>query len=288
MGKWVIALVAVAAALVAPSSLAQVVLSKSVFHTVVLPSNTIRSVLVSCPRGYVAASAGISNPAPGVTLLSIRPWGVAGYRFRFGNPAGNADRQVTVVAACRSLAFKSAARLKVTPVQMKVKVAARQLKPAALSCPSNTLPAGWGHEIALAHGARGYVPGPATRVSLRTVSMDLGGFSFSLRNSGTKAQSVTLYGTCLTALRPAGTSRERLHVRITTFPVILQPGSRRVVRSCATGWVSLAAGYVLRSPATTIDGAAAIGASGHWWFASGEKGQSTADLKLVCARLSRA
>ena len=59
MGKWVIALVAVVAALVAPSSLAQVVLSKSVFHTVALPSSTVRSVLVSCPRGYVAASAGI-------------------------------------------------------------------------------------------------------------------------------------------------------------------------------------------------------------------------------------
>jgi len=287
MGKWVIALVAVAAALVAPSSLAQVVVSKSVFHTVDLPSNTTRSVLVSCPRGYVAASAGISNPAPGVTLLSIRPWGVAGYRFRFGNPAANADQQVTVVAACRSLAFKSAARLKVALVQMRVKVPGSQLKPATLPCPSNTLPAGWGGDIAPAHSARGSVPSAATRMSLRTASMGLGGFSFSLRNTGTKTQSITLYGTCLTALRPAGTSRGRLQVRITTFPVLLQPGSRRVVRNCATGWVSLAAGYVLRSPATTIDGVAAIGARGRWWVASDAEGQAAADLKLVCARLNR-
>jgi hypothetical protein len=286
MGKWVIALVAVAAALVAPSSLAQVVLSKSVFHTVDLPSNTTRSVLVSCPRGYVAASVGISNPAPGVTLLSIRPWGVAGYRFRFGNSAANADQQVTVVAACRSFAFKNAARLKVAQVQMRVKVPGGQLKPAALPCPSNTLPAGWGGDIAPAHSARGSVPS-AARMSFRTVSMSLAGFSFSLRNTGTKTQSVTLYGTCLTALSPAGTSRERLRVRITTFPVLLQPGSRRVVRSCATGWVSLAAGYVLRSPATTIDGVAAIGASGRWWVASDAEGQSSVDLKLVCGRLSR-
>jgi hypothetical protein len=286
MGKWVIALVAVAAALVAPSSLAQVVLSKSVFHTVDLPSNTTRSVLVSCPRGYVAASVGISNPAPGVTLLSIRPWGVAGYRFRFGNSAANADQQVTVVAACRSFAFKSAARLKVAQVQMRVKVPGGQLKPAALPCPSNTLPAGWGGDIAPAHSARGSVPS-AARMSFRTVSMSLAGFSFSLRNTGTKTQSVTLYGTCLTAVSPAGTSRERLRVRITTFPVLLQPGSRRVVRSCATGWVSLAAGYVLRSPATTIDGVAAIGASGRWWVASDAEGQSSVDLKLVCGRLSR-
>jgi hypothetical protein len=286
MGKWVIALVAVAAALVAPSSLAQVVLSKSVFHTVDLPSNTTRSVLVSCPRGYVAASVGISNPAPGVTLLSIRPWGVAGYRFRFGNSAANADQQVTVVAACRSFAFKNAARLKVAQVQMRVKVPGGQLKPAALPCPSNTLPAGWGGDIAPAHSARGSVPS-AARMSFRTVSMSLAGFSFSLRNTGPKTQSVTLYGTCLTAVSPAGTSRERLRVRITTFPVLLQPGSRRVVRSCATGWVSLAAGYVLRSPATTIDGVAAIGASGRWWVASDAEGQSSVDLKLVCGRLSR-
>jgi hypothetical protein len=221
-----------------------------------------------------------------VTLLSIRPWGVAGYRFRFGNPAANADQQVTVVAACRSLAFKSAARLKVAQVQMRVKVPGGQLKPAALPCPSNTLPAGWGGDIAPAHSARGSVPS-AARMSLRTVSMGLGGFSFSLRNTGTKTQSVTLYGTCLTALSPAGTSRERLRVRITTFLVLLQPGSRRVVRSCATGWVSLAAGYVLRSPASTIDGVAAIGASGRWWVASDAEGQSSVDLKLVCGRLSR-
>ena len=92
MGKWVIALVAVAAALVAPSSLAEVVFARSVFHSQDLPSNTIRSVVVSCPGGYVATSAGISNPAPGVMLLTIRPLGATGYKFRFGNPAANADQ----------------------------------------------------------------------------------------------------------------------------------------------------------------------------------------------------
>jgi hypothetical protein len=287
MGRWVIALVAVAAGLAVPSSLAQVVLAQSVFHAEDLPSNTIRNFVVSCPRGYVAVSAGISNPAPGVTLLSIWPSGVTGHKFRFGNPVTNPDQQVTVVVACRSLVFKGATRLKATPVQTKVTVPAGQLEAAALPCPPHTLPAGWGLDIAPGHGGQRYVPGAAARVSLRKASMHLGGFSFSLRNSGTKAQSVTLSGTCLTALRPAGASRERLFVRITTFRVPLHPGSQRVVRGCATGWVSLAAGYVLRSPATTIDGAAAIGTGGRWWVASDAEGQSTADLTLVCARLSR-
>jgi hypothetical protein len=44
---------------------------------------------------------------------------------------------------------------------------------------------------------------------------------------------------------------------------------------------------VLRSPASTIDGVAAIGASGRWWVASDPESQSSVDLKLVCGRLSR-
>jgi hypothetical protein len=287
MGRSVIALAAVAAGLAAPSSLAQVVLAQSVFHTEALPSNTIKSFVLSCPRGYIAASAGISNPAPGVTPLSIWPSGVNGYKFRFGNPGTNPDQQVTVVVACRSLVFKGTTRLKVTPVQVKLKVPAGQLKAAALPCPPNTLPAGWGADIAPMHSGQRYVPGAAARVSLRRVSMHLGGFSFSVRNGGMKTQSVTLHGTCLTALRPAGALRERLHIRITTLRVPVHPGSQRIVHACATGWVSLAAGYVLRSPATTVDGAAAIGTAGRWWVASDAEGQSTADLELVCARLSR-
>jgi hypothetical protein len=277
MGRWVIALVAVAAGLAAPSSLAQVVLGQSVFDTEDLPSNTIRNVVVSCPRGFVAASAGISNPAPGVTLLSMRPSGATGYKFRFRNPAANPDRRVTVVAACRSLVSKGATRLKATAVRVKVNVPAGRLQAAALPCPSNTLPAGWGYDT-----------GAAARVSLRRVSMNLAGFSFSLRNSATKAHSVTLYGTCLTALRPAGASRERLHVSFTTFHTPLHPRTQRIVRTCATGWVSLAVGYVLLgSPAATIEGVAAIGAGGRWSITNAAESQSTAALTLVCAQLSR-
>jgi hypothetical protein len=276
MSRWVIALVAVAAVLAAPSSLAQIVLARSVFDTQDLPSNTIRNIAVSCPRGYVAASAGISKPAAGVNLLSIRPSGAIGYRFRFRNPAANPEQQVTVVAACRSLALKGATRLKATAVRVKVNVPAGRLKAAALPCPSSTLPAGWGYA------------GAAARVSLRRVSLHPGGFSFSLRNSATKAHSVTLYGTCLTALRPPGASRERLHVSFTTFRAPLHSRSQRVVRSCARGWVSLAVGYVLLgSPAATIDGAAAIGAGGRWSITNAAESQSNAALTLVCAQLSR-
>jgi hypothetical protein len=274
MGRSVIALVAVAAALAAPSSLAQVVLAQSVFHAAALPSNTVRTFTVTCPSGYVAMSAGVSSPAPGATLLSMRPSGLAAYTFRFGNPAANLDQQVTVVVACRRFFFKPPTRVKVTPLQLKVKVPAGKLTSAGFLCPSHTAPAGWGDDISSA----------AARVSLRKASMHLRGFSFAVRNSGSRARPVTLYGTCLTVLRPAGAPRERLHVKITTFRVPLQGRSQRVVRSCTTGWVSLAAGYALRSPVTTIDGAAALGQGGRWWIASEAEGP-TAELQLVCARL---
>ncbi len=285
MGKWVIALVAVAAALAAPSSLAQVVLAQSVYHAAILPSNTVRTFTVRCAGGYVAVSAGVSSPAPGATLLGVRPSGLAAYTFRFGNPATN-DQQVTVVVACRRFLFKLPTRVKVTPLQLKVKVPAGKLTAAGLPCPPGTAPAGWGDDLAPGQG-HGYAPGGAARVTVRKASMHLRGFSFSVRNSGSKAQSVTLYGICLTAFRPAGASRERLQVRITTYRVPLQAGSQRVIHSCPSRWVSLAAGYVLRSPLTMIGGAAAIGQGGRWWIASDAEGRPTADLQLVCARLSK-
>lgn len=273
MGRSVIVLVAVAAALAAPSSLAQVVLGRSVFRAAILPSSTVRAFAVTCPAGYVGVSAGVSRPAPGASLLSLRPSGLSGYTFRFGNPVANPDRQVKVVVACRRFSSKLSTRLKVTFSQTRVKVPAGKLAVSGIVCPPSTGPAGWGFDL----------PG-AAGVSVRKASMHLRGFSFSLRNSGPKARSVTLYATCLTALRPAGTSRERLHVRITTFRVPLQTGTQRVVRSCPAGWVSLAAGYALRSPVTTIDGAAAIGQGGRWWIASNSMGRLTADLQLVCGR----
>jgi hypothetical protein len=284
MVRWVIALVSVAAALAAPSSLAQVVLAQSIFHAADLPSNAITAFKVSCPPGYVAASAGVSSPASGVTVLSIRPVGLSAYTFRFGNPATNPDRQATVVVACRKFFFRTPVRVKVSPVRLKVTVAPDKPNGAALLCPPRTAPAGWGEEIAPGRSRHGYVPGAAARVSLRTVSMSLRGFSFSLRNTGSKAQSVALYGTCLTALRPHGAARERLHVKIMSFRTPLHSGDQRAVESCPTGWASLSAGYALRSPLAAVEGAAAIGTGGRWWVTSKADGQ-TADLQLVCARL---
>jgi hypothetical protein len=285
MGRWVIALVVVAAALAAPPSLAQGVLAHSVFRAADLPSNAITTFTVVCPAGFFAASGGISSPASGVTTLGIRPRGVRSYVFRFGNPVTNPDQQVTVAVACRKFLIKGAVTPKLVPFRVKVTARPRKLTAADFKCPPQTAPTGWGADIAPVRSQR-YVPGPAARLSVRKASMSLRGFSFSIWNAGRSARPVTLYGTCLTVLRRSGAARERLHVRITTFRTPLRAGNQRVIDRCPRGWLSLAAGYALRSSLTEIRGAAALGARGRWWVASDAGGGATADLQLVCARLS--
>lgn len=289
MGRWVIGLFVVAAALAAPASLAQVVLGPSVYHSADLPSNTITTFTVTCPPGHMAVSAGISNPAPGVTLLSIRPVGLRAYTFRFGNPVTNPDQQVTAVVACRTIGLSAKARfqLKLKPLQLKVKLPPGKLTAADLLCPPNMTPAGWGEDIAPVQSEQSYIPVGTAQLSVRKASMDLRGFSFSVRNSGRKTQSVVLYGSCITVVRAASATALRLHVKITTFRTLLHPGGQKLSRGCPSGWVSLAAGYALRSPVTTIDGAAAIGAAGRWWVTSDSVGSTEADLQLGCARLGK-
>jgi hypothetical protein len=284
MGKWVSGLVVVAAALAAPSSLAQGVLVRSVFHTADVSANSITTFRVSCPPGFAATSAGISRPGPGVTTLGIRPAGVRAYTFRFGNPVTNSDEQVTVVVACRRFLLKPGTKLKVVPLRVKVTVPPRKLRPADFLCPPGTVPSGGAVDVAPFKGQR-YVPGAPDRLSVRRLSMHLNGFGFTIRNEGKAPRSVVVYGTCLTAPRPAGSSPERLQVRITTFRTPVRPGTHQVIRRCPRGWAALGAGYSLRSPRIHVPGAAALGASGSWTVSSDLGGTTTADLQLVCARL---
>ncbi len=117
--------------------------------------------------------------------------------------------------------------------------------------------------------------------------MHLHGFSFAVRNNGSKVQTIVLYGNCVTVVRSAGARAERLGVKITTFRSLAQPGNQRITHGCPDGWFSLAAGYSLRSPLHTVDGAAAIGAGGRWWVASDAEVPALVDLQLVCGLLHR-
>jgi hypothetical protein len=283
MVRRVIFLIAVAAGLAAPSSLAQVVLSPSVFHSHVLPANATTAFTVACPPGYLATSAGISNPAPGVTLLSIRPAGFRAYAFRFGNPPQNSDQKVTVVVACRKISSsgsKPRIVLRQRLVQSTVTVPAGKLSTVGLACPASTAPAGRGFDLTLSQ------PGNlASPISFRKNVLYLHGFSFTVLNKGARARTIALYGNCLTLLRAAGTKRQQLGIKITTFRDLVDPGSQSIAHRCPSGWVSLAAGFSIRSRQQTVRGAAAITLSGKWSVENDAKLPAIVDLQLACGSL---
>jgi hypothetical protein len=267
----------------------QVALAPTVYATHTVLSNAITAFTVTCPPGYLATSAGISKPAPGTTVLALAPVGVSGYRFRIGNPVTNGDQRVTVAVTCRKVRPASADprfTLKLKPLKVRyLTVSPRRASSAALVCPPGTVPAGAGVDLApgrqKAIGA--YRAGPG--VSVRRQTATLRRFSFSLLNLERRAKRVAVYGGCLTLAREAGAPRRRLHVRVTTFRVLLDPGAHAVTRRCRSGWYSLAAGYALRSNSTSAAGAAAVGASGRWSLLSDAEGDTTADVQLACARL---
>jgi hypothetical protein len=288
-----IALLAVGIALVAASARAQsaqVVVAPTVYASRDLPSNTVTAFAVTCSAGYAAASAGISTPAPGTTVLAIAPVGLSSYRFRIGNPATNGDQRVRVAVACRKvLAAGTGSRftLKLKPLKATyLTVPARKAASATLACPPGTVPAGGGVDLDSNRGktVETYRPGPG--VGLRRQTATLRRFSFSLQNTAMQAKRVAVYGGCLTLVREAGAPRERLHVQATTYRVLVHPGAQVVTRRCRPGWFSLRAGFSLRARPTTAAGAAAVAGGGRWSLVSDATTDTLADVQLACGRLA--
>jgi len=277
MRRWAIVPVAVAAALAAPSSLAQVVLAPAVFRSHTLRAGASTAFAVSCPRGYVATSAGVSDPASGVTLRDLWPSGLGTYSFRFANPAGNATRRVTVAVACRkadTAGHRGRVALHQRPVRFAATIPAGGGKTVEFACPAHTVPAGIGFER-------------AESIGIRRATMHPGGFSFVVFNNGSRARQVVLYGNCLTVLHAAELRTEELAFKITTYSNLVEPGAQQVSHVCPRGWVALGAGFALRSPSNTVQGAVALSTGGRWWVQNKGQAASVVQLQLVCARLRR-
>jgi hypothetical protein len=286
MGRWVIALIAVAAFVAAPSATPQVVVAQTVFHTADLPSNAITGLNVACPQGYVAVSGGVSNAAPGVTTLSIRPLGVRTYAFRFGNPVTNPHQRVTVAVSCRRIRVRTGTSpyLKLKSLKLRpftVKPASE--KAASLRCPPGTVPAGAGFELDPAR-AKALERFSGTTLSIRRQTQTLHGVAFILRNRGSQARPVALYVTCLTVVRRPGASSERLIVKIVTDTTPVHPGTEAVKHACPRGWTALATGFAIPS-SIAMDGSAAIGRAAKWSLTNRADSTALADLQLVCGRL---
>jgi hypothetical protein len=287
-----IALLAVGFALVAASARAQsaqVVAAPTVYATHDLPANAVTTFTVPCSAGYAASSAGIASPGPGTTVLAVAPVGLRGYRFRIGNPATNGDQRVRVAVACRKVLSAGSGpqfTLKLKPLKTRyLTVPVRKAVSATLACPPGTVPARGGADLDLSRGKNvdAFRIGPG--VSLRRQTATLRRLTFSLQNTATQAKRVALYGGCLTLTRETGAPRARLHVRATTYRVLVHPGAQVVSRRCRPGWFSLAAGFSLRNRITNAAAAAAVAGGGRWLVVSDAATDTLADVQLACGRV---
>ncbi len=165
-------------------------------------------------------------------------------------------------------------------------LAGRPVRSASLTCPAGMVSAGSGEDLDPQRRAKGFLPGFGTHLSLRRATASARSFSFAVRNTGGTSLSVVLYGSCVTVVRQPGNPRERLHIRLTTFTETVHPGPQTIVRRCPRGWFSVAAGFALHSPLTSLTGAAAVGVGGRWSLVSDASGSARADLQLSCARLA--
>jgi hypothetical protein len=151
-------------------------------------------------------------------------------------------------------------------------------------CPRQTVPAGPGVDLAPARRGSGAFGG--TRLRLRVAAVSLRSFRYVVRNSGKRSRRAVLYGNCVTLLKPTSGTRERLHVRITSFTVAARPGLQRLTRRCPARWIALGTGYAVGSRLPTVEGAAALGASGRWWISGPPSGTASVTVQLVCGRLA--
>jgi hypothetical protein len=266
---------AAAALIVIPSATPQTVVGRTVVRALALPTGTAKSLSISCPAGYFALSAGASRTGAGVTALTDRPLGLRTFSLRLSN-SGDADRRVTVAAACRRVrpAGKRAPYLKLaTRRRVRLRVSTASLGQTHLTCPSGTVPAAAGFDA----GRRD--------VTVREETQDLHTLSFTAYNRGTAARSISFYGSCLTVVRPAGASPAQLQVSLATDTVPIPTGSQVVTRTCPQGWLSLSVGYSVPA-GLDLNGAAAVGRTGRWTLTNAAQKPLLAQVQLACARLS--
>jgi hypothetical protein len=277
-----------AAIFVVPSAFAQTVLAPTILRSANLPSNAVKTFTVACPGGYVAASGGLTSTAPGIAVLRAEPAGTGAFAFRLGNPAGNPVRRALVAVACRRLRTRSggSASFKLKPLRPRsLVVSPGAVGSAALTCPSETLAAGAGVDLAPS-SQRGTAGFTGTRLSVRRIMAGLRGFAFAIRNSGGAARRVVLSGNCITVVSKPGARREQLRVNVTTFKGLVRPGRRSITRRCPRGWFSLASGYSLPASSLALQGSAAVAGGGRWTVVNAGDDSTRLVLQLVCGRVA--
>jgi hypothetical protein len=285
MGWRAFVLAAIGIGLVAAAAWAQPdqgVLAPTVFATHNLPSDAITGFTVSCAPGYVAVSGGVSRPALGATLLSVRPVGLRALTFRFGNPVENDATRATVAVACRRLS--GGPLLKLRPVKAHVVVRPGAQVSGLLGCPPNSTPVGAAVDLDPGR-AKSVDSFAGASLSLRATTATPRAFQFRLANAARRAHGAIVQGNCATLALAQGVGSARLSTKITTYTVVVTPGRHHFRHRCRRDWIALGTGYELKSGSLRLDGTAAIGAAGDAWVRNTAASPITARLQLVCARV---
>jgi hypothetical protein len=278
-----------AAIFVVPSVFAQTVFAPTILRSANVPSGAVKTFTVACPSGYVAASGGLSSAGPGIAVLRAEPAGTGAFAFRLGNPAGNPARRALVAVACRRLRARTrgGATFILKPLRPRsLVISPGTLRSATLNCPSGTVAAGAGVDLAPS-SQRGTAGFTGTRLSVRRIMAGLRSFSFLVRNSGGAARRVVLSGNCITVVSKPGAPREQLRVNVATFKGQFDPGRRGITRKCPRGWFSIATGYALPAPSLALQGSAALAGGGRWTVVNAGGDSTRLVLQLVCGRLAR-
>jgi hypothetical protein len=279
------ALVAAGMVLVAAAAFGQTdeaVLAPTVFASHALPSDAVTGFTVSCPAGYAAVSGGVSSPGAGSTLLSIRPVGLRGFTFRFGNPATNDATRVTVAVACRTI--RGGPLLRLRPVTARAVVKPGTQQSGLLACPAGSTPAGAVADLdpGRAKSVDSFA-GPS--LGLRAATATPRAFQFRIANTGKRARHAVVRGNCVTVALAPHVQRAQLSTKVTTYTNVISPGRHHFKHHCRRGWISLGTGFALTSGSLRLDGTAAIGAIGHAWVVNTGRTRLTAQLQVVCARV---
>jgi hypothetical protein len=262
-----VALIAVTAATAAAQTKTPtVVLSGgSLYHSVDVAPNSIRTFTVTCPPGWFAMSGTVSD-AQGATPLKSAPAGVRAWTFSVGLPVTAAKAaHVTVLVVCAKpkqfllgLPGKAKAAIKLKTAKSKpVVIAPGGTEDTKLRCPAGSAPAGSGLEVAPV-GSAGPRSAPVRaadvltngQVARETTDMPVrGGFEFTVRNPAGVQQTVRHSARCL-ARRATYRRRHRRRKRRARTKIVrihfadeVAPGSNLFEHSAAAGEVPIFSGH---------------------------------------------
>jgi hypothetical protein len=188
----------------------------TVYHSVTVQPDSIQTITVSCPPGFIAVSGGmvvgklLFTGGAGPLLSVTRSAAGNGFTFRVGVPVTQSAQTIKLSVRCIRKGFKiplKALNLKIG----KTTSGALVVTPGAttnkkLMCPTGQAPTGAGFDAQPADGPRRaetvrggtlahYPTGAAAHL---TTSMPVnGGWQFTLHNSGTRPVAFVLEVDCL-------------------------------------------------------------------------------------------